>query len=411
MKFIFFVAKRYFLSKHNTNAINIISFVSMLAVMVVTIAMLIIFSSLNGFEGLVKSLYRSFYPDIMITAKEGKSFVINKARFTKLKEIRGIEGISEVLEEKALVTSQDKQVIAVIKGVDEEFAKVNGVNNKIIRGVYKLYDEIGNPRMIVGAGIEARLNLNVTDPLITAKIHMPKRSKRKALMIKDAFKIGRVYPSGTFSIQQEFDAKYILVPIKLTRRLLHYSDEQVTGLELKLDKTENVNRLKTKIETLYGDAFNVRTRYEQNQSLYQVMNMESWVVYCLLTLILFIAGFNILGSLIMLVLDKTKDIFILRSMGASAKMIRAIFLAEGMLFSGLGALLGVIFSVIMILCQQSFGIVEIPGGTFVISAYPMDMEIEDFLLVFFTVMIISLLSSWYPAKAATRKSLALKGQY
>ena len=411
MKFVFFIAKRYFFSRQNTNAINIISFVSMLAVMVVTIAMLIIFSSLNGFEGLVKSLYSSFYPDISISVKEGKTFKIDELNTEDIKAIKGVMVLSSVLEEKALVTCQGKQAIAVVKGVDEKYVNVNRIKNKIIRGRYELYDEFNNPRMLVGAGLEARLDLNVTDPLISVQVHMPKRGRKRALIIKDAFRTGRLFPSGTFSIQQEFDAKYIIVPISFSRKLLKHDQNIISRLEIKLKDGADFSLIKEEISRLAGPKYIVETRYEQNSSLYQVMNMESWVVYCLLTLILLIAGFNILGSLVMLVLDKTKDIFILRSIGVTDRMIRWIFWSEGMMFSGVGVLGGMIIAALMIWCQQVFGIVQIPGDTFVVSAYPMDMEIEDFFLVFITVIFISILSSWYPAMSATKKQLSLKGQY
>ena len=189
MRFIFFIARRYFMSRHNTSAINVISFVSMVAVSVVTLAMLIIFSSLNGFESLVKELYGSFYPDIVISVKEGKNFECDSLRINKVQKIKGVSNISRVIEEKALVSCGDKQAIAMIKGVDDNYDQVNGLDSCIIRGKYLIEDQNSRPRAIIGAGLESRLDVNVSDPLISLKVHMPKRGKKKVMLANKAFKI------------------------------------------------------------------------------------------------------------------------------------------------------------------------------------------------------------------------------
>ena len=411
MRFVFFVARRYFLSKYNTSAINIISFVSMLAVMVVSMAMLIIFSSLNGFESLVKSLYGTFYPDITISINEGKGFEKSEGRIEKLASLDGIEAFSLVLEEKALLSAEDKQLIAMVKGVDEKYTKVNRLTDKIIRGGYSLKDTFGRNLALIGAGIEARLDLNVADPYSQLKVHIPKRTKRKERLVNKAFKTASLKPKGVFSIQQEFDSKYIITSLPFVQKMLNYNHNYLSSIEVRLKNKKDLKHVRMAISDIYGDAYSIKSRAEMNQALYQVMNMESWAVYCLLTLILVIAGFNILGSLIMLVLDKRKDIFIIRSMGGQAKDIRQIFLLEGVLFSGIGAISGMALAFVLIALQQWLGIVKIPGGTFVVDAYPMDMELSNFLLVFCTVLIISLLSSWFPSSIASRQAMELKGQY
>ncbi len=402
-----FIARKYFLSKQNTNAINILSFISMVVVSVVTMALIVVLSVYNGFESLIHSLYGSFYPDMHISVVEGKTFVPEKNKVDKILELKEVIHLSEVIEEKALLKYQDKQYIATIKGVDSNYRYVAGIDENIIRGEYKLIDK-GQSMAIAGAGIEIALGLYLNSLFDFITVYMPKRGKGTGYLLEQAFNRNTINPIGIFSIQIDFDSEYMIVPISFARGLLRYKDE-VSALELKLQSGININETQKKIQQILGDKYSVKNRYQQNEFLYKLMKTERWAVYLILSLILFIAAFNIIGSLSMLVIEKTRDIAILKSMGANSKLIQKIFLIEGMLVSVIGASIGAVFAIILCFLQEQFGLVRIEGnGTFVVDAYPVEMHAGDFIIVLMTVLVISLLACWYPAKKASEKKTIWK---
>ncbi len=396
----FRIAKRYLFSKKSTNAINIISGVSMVGMGVGSMALILVLSVFNGFEGLVLSLYNSFYPQVKILPDKGKTFTLSSDTLEQIRSMDGVAHISEVLEEKALAkTSKDEQIIT-LKGVDSNYVHVTGVDSAVERGEF-LLSQGENDYAVIGRGVEAKLGLNVSGnypaPL---KVYMPKRGDNTYINPSRAFNRKPIVPKGVFEIQQEFDSKFVIVPIAFTRELLEY-DREVSAIELSTDGSVGQEQVIHNLEALLGNKFVVQNRYQQNRFLYKVMQTEKWAVYAILTLILIIAAFNIVGSLTMLVIDKAKDIAILKVMGATKGLIRLIFLIEGMLTSLIGAGTGVLLAFLIALAQQYFELIKIQGaGTFVIQEYPVDLQAADFGLVLMTVIVISLIASWLPANRA-----------
>ena len=393
-------ARRYFVSKKSSNAINIISWVSVLGILVGSLGLILVLSVFNGFEGLVISLYNSFNPDFTITAKPGKSFIPDSSSLTALGNIEGVRAVSKVIEENALLTYGDKQYIATIKGVDTNYGEITGIDSSMYEGIFLLKQ--GNLQFaVLGAGIDQSLGVNYEDPFGFITVYVPKKGTSGVINPEDAFNREVIKPAGSFAIQAEFDSKYIFVPLEFARQLTGYSKE-VSALEVALSPVANADAVQKKVEALFGKNFDVRNRLEQNVTLYKVMKTEKWAVYAILTLILIIAAFNIIGSLSMLVIEKKKDISILRTLGADEKLIRGIFLSEGLLLTFIGCFSGFFMAIILIILQQKFQLLKISGGSFVIDAYPVEMKTGDFLLVFFTVMIIGFVAAWFPSYRASK---------
>lgn len=374
----------------------------MLAIAVVTAAMVIIFSVLNGFDGLVKSMYDSFYPSVKVQPIEGKFFELNEDKFEQIIALDKVVSLSRVIEERAIFMHGEKQYVGILKGVDENYKDVSGLDEKVYKGIYSIKDQ-HQAYAVCGAGVAARLGIDVEDPLSRIKIYVPKRGLSSSTMFNQAFKSTLIYASGAFSIQQEIDIEYIITDISLVQDLLSFSQPQYSSLEIKLQDDKYADEIKSQLVNILGEEFIIEDRYQQNKSLYQIMQIEGWIVYIILSMILLISAFNIGGFLIMLILEKTKDIYILKSMGATSKMIKRIIIAEGVLIAGIGSLGGIILALIILFAQIYFGLIGLPGSTFIVNAYPVIIEPSDLVLVFVTVSLVSLLTVWYPAKLAVRK--------
>lgn len=400
-------ALRYFRARKSTSAINIIAWVSVGAIAVGTAALITVLSVFNGFTGLVKSLYSSFYPTLKVAPATGKTILLTAAQLKEIAAIPGVAHFSQTIEEKAVLRFGNEQTIAVLKGVDAEFKAVAGVQDKIVRGKF----DLTNYQAVFGMGIESALGVDVEHSLVPVNVYMPKRdagSNLNAVLPEEALSSGVIYPVGTFAIQQEFDSKYILTDISFLRNLLDMAPGEMSSLELSLKPGFSENKVKRKVQELLGDSVKVLTRVEQNATIYNVMQTEKWVVYVFLSFILVIAAFNMIGSLSMLVIEKQKDITILKAMGSRNSLIQRIFLMEGLIIAGAGSIIGFTLAITICLLQQHFGLVKLGGGSFLIDAFPVEMHLDDFILVSVTILVIGVLASWYPAKRAARQEITLK---
>lgn len=398
-------AYRYLISKKSSNAINIISWVSVLGMLVGSLGLILVLSVFNGFEGLVISLYNSFNPDYTITVKEGKSFTPDTLQIAALRKIDGVRAVSAVVEENALLTYEDRQYIATIKGVESNYGSLTGIDSTMYYGDFKLNNGEEN-LAIVGLGVEQALGINYNNPFGFLTVYVPRKDKTVSINPEDAFNRGPIKPNGSFAIQAEFDSKYVFVPISFARWLTDY-ETQVSYLEVAMKPGSDQLQVQEELQQLLGPGFEVRNRLQQNAVLYKVMRTEKWAVYAILTFILIVAAFNIVGSLSMLVIEKKKDIAILKTMGADEALIRKIFLFEGTLLSLIGCCSGFLLAVIIIVLQHQFEFLKIGGGSFVIDAYPVQMKAGDFVLVFITVLSIGLLASWFPSWRAAKNDYRL----
>jgi lipoprotein-releasing system permease protein len=402
MNFLF--AWRYFKSKKSTNAINLIAWISVTAIAVGSAALIIVLSVFNGFEDLVKGLYSDFYADIRVAPTTGKTFHLNQDQFNKIKSTNGVLGLSAILEEKAVLMNGDCSSIVYIRGVDDQFTTVSKVSNHIRRGKFEL-GSAEAPKIVVGAGIENAACIDVERSVAPLTLYMPNRSANN-FVSSDALNAFNVQAVGTYMVQQDFDNKYIFSNIGFLRFMMNLQTDEYSALDIKAGATPD--KVKQDLQTLLGSGFQVQTRYEQNQSLYTVMQIEKWVIYGILSLILVVAAFNMIGALTMLVLEKQKDISVLQAMGASTNRIKGIFLTEGMLLAGLGGMVGMLIAAIICWIQLQFHLIKLGGDTFIINYYPVKMVFADFLLVGGTVFIIAILAAYIPSRKASEQEFSLK---
>lgn len=403
MRFSLYIARRYLFARKSRNAINIISGISMLGVGVGAMALVVILSVFNGFDEVVKSLFNSFDPDLRITAVKGKVFTPDE-RLKQVKDLPGVMYLSEILEENALLKYGERQHLATVKGADESFLKVTGIDSMVYNGEMILKDN-NRSYAVVGQGVaySLQIGLNFINPLF---VYMPKRVGTINLSNPDdAFRRNYLFPSGIFAIEQDYDSRYVIVPIDFMRELLDYTDE-VSAMELKLNPEFDPKETQKTISELLGDEFLVQNREQQNELFYRVMKSEKWAIFLILTFILIIASFNIIGSLSMLIIDKKNDIRSLRNMGASQQLISRIFLMEGWLISIVGSLIGISLGTLISWLQDRFELLKLSGsGTFVIDAYPVQLKLTDVLLVWITVLFIGFLAARYPVKQISKKYL------
>jgi len=404
VKLSLYIARRYLFAKKSRNAINIISSISVAGVSIGTMALIIVLSVFNGLEEMVKSIFGTFDPDIQVTVTQGKVFIPGQGQLEELQAIPGVLDYSLVLEENALLKYGAKQYIATVKGVEDSYSRITGLDSVMWDGEFILRGETGREFAVVGQGVANNLGigLNFLTPL---NIYVPRRTGSAAsLNATNAFIRKYIFPSGIFNIEQEFDSRYIFIPISMMRELLEYSEE-VSAIELKLDPAVEVSIIQQDVAELFGDQFTVKNKFQQHELFYRVMKSERLAIFFILSFILLIASFNIIGSLTMLIIEKEKDIGILKSLGADRRLIRRIFVFEGWMISILGALTGLIAGVLICWLQQEFGLVKLQGETLVIDSYPVVMKAADIILVLGTVLVIGYWAAWYPVRYLSRKFL------
>jgi ABC-type lipoprotein release transport system permease subunit len=420
MNLSFFIAKRYLISKKSHNAINIITLISIAGVCIGTMALIIVLSAFNGISNLVFGLYNTFDPDIKITPKLGKTFIADSALVRKIKNIDGVAYYTESLQENALLKYDDKQVIATIKGVSDDFVKMTRLDTVIREGEFRLMDDERNMMdevdtlhqpstinhqpiyyAVLGYGIAKRLNISLVDFMNPLEIYVPKRKNVSYLNPEDAFIVRSVEVSGIFSLNDDFDYHYALIPISLARELLDRKKNELSAIEIGLKHGADKEKIKNKIEEILKTNFIVKTRYEQNEVLFKTINSEKWWTFLILAFILIIATFNVIGSLTMLIIEKKKDMQTLLFLGTDKNLIRKIFMYEGLLITCIGAVSGLILGLFICWLQMKFKLVPFSKG-FVVDAYPVKVMHLDALLVFCTVMLIGFLAARYPVRIFTR---------
>jgi lipoprotein-releasing system permease protein len=403
VKLSVYIAKRYLFAKKSRNAINIISAVSVSGVAVVTMALIIILSVFNGLESMVNMIFSTFDPDLKVTVTEGKVFTPDSANLVRLSEIKGVAVFSLTLEENALLRYGDRQYIAVIKGVDDNYKYVTNIDSSMWEGEFKLKTEKNNPEAVIGMGVANSLGIRIN--FITAlNIFVPRRTGSVNLNAENAFSKKYIFPSGIFEIEQEYDSKYIFLPLDFTRELLEYNSE-VSSIEVKLTRSADLAVVQNEVKNIFGNNYLVRNQLEQQDIFYKVMRSERLAIFFILTLILIIASFNIIGSLTMLIIEKERDIEILKSLGAENNLIRKIFIFEGWMISIIGAFAGIVLGFIICFLQQRYGLIKLNSESLIIDAYPVTMKLRDFIIVPATVLLIGYWAAWYPVRFLTKKYL------
>jgi lipoprotein-releasing system permease protein len=402
-------AWRYFRAKKSTNAINIIAWVSMSAIVVGAASLILVLSVFNGFEDLVKSLYTSFYPDIKVTPASGKTLTLTPEQLHQLGAISGVQALSLVVEDQVVLRNDSNpQRASWLKGVDSNFTKVSGVADKVDRGSFSL-GTAGQPLAVLGSGIDYQLGIEPEKNLQPLDVYLFRRGGPDYIASPMAsYSHAFLGTSGEFRIQEDFDDHYVITNLAFVKQMMGLGPDEYGGVELAVNDPARVAEVQQHIRQLLGKNYKVQTRYEQNQKLYSVMGTEKWVIYIVLSLILVVASFNMVGALTMLVLDKQKDIHVLKAMGAGNRLIRKIFLTEGVLLATMGGLAGIGLAALICVLQLKYKLIPLQGGSFLLDYYPVKMVGSDFLLVFATILIVALLASWIPARKAAATPIELK---
>jgi lipoprotein-releasing system permease protein len=403
LKFLF--AWRYFKAKKSTNAINIISWVSVSAIILGTASLIVVLSVFNGLEQLVRSLYSSFYTDIKISPASGKFFHVPYASLLKLKEVDGVIGYSLTIEDQALLRYNNLQPV-MLKGVDNNYKSINGLSKNIFKGNYQL-GTAEQPQAILGSGIEYALDIESDRAITPMTVYLFRNGGINEADPESSVRSEAIVSSGTFRIQEDFDNHYVITNLGFMQRMLGLDSNQYGAIEIATRNGIVNKELKTKLQNLFGSGFLVQTLDEQNQTLFSTMKMEKWVIYIILTLILIVAAFNIVGALTMLVLEKKKDIQVLKAMGADNRFIQQIFLNEGVLLGLLGGGFGFLLAILLCWLQVNFKLVPLQGN-FLIDYYPVKLIPGDFLLVGGTIFIVVLMASWLPARKAALQPFEIK---
>lgn len=408
MQYQLHIAWRYLFAKKRTNAINIVSAVSAAGVCVITAALVCVLSVMNGFASLVEDMFSNFDPQLRITTTSGNVFSTDTEAFKQLREMQEISVFSETLEQTGLIEYNDKQVPALIKGVDSDFQKLTNIDSIMFSGKFCVFDGAFY-NAVLGVGLANQLGIAVgfIKPL---HIYTPRRTSKVNMLRPDkSFNKESAFLSGIFTVQQtKYDDSYILLSLPLVRRLYDYNDNQVTAIELSLDSKTNIKKTQRKIQKLLGGDYIVADRYEQQQDFFHIMKIEKFLTNLLLFFILLIASFNIVGSLSMLIIDKNDDINTMRSLGANESAIRKIFLYEGWLISTLGAVIGLVIGLVLCLLQDKLGIIKLGNGTeYVISAYPVKVEALDLIIVTIVVLALGYFAAWIPTRKIKLTALPL----
>ena len=402
MNLSFFIAKRYLISKKSNNAINVISWISIIAIAITTAALVIVMSAMNGLTAIVANLYNAIEPDLKITAVNSKYISDSKSITNKIKSINGIKGISYSIEENALIKLDDEQAVITVKGVDAEFKNLTQFDTVIIEGAYHFLHN-NQYYGVFGRGIANKLGINLNDFVTPISIYAPIRGKTESLNPEDAFNKLSISPAGIFSLTDDFDFKYVLIDLKAAQELFG-CPESFSSVELSVDNKDEIEKIQNQLQMVLGANYLIKNRYQSNDVLFKTLETEKLWTFLILAFILIIATFNIIGALTMLIIEKKKDIKTLYNLGADQKFIRSIFMQEGFLITSVGAIIGLLIGLIVCLLQQNFHLVKF-DEQYVISYYPIIMMLKDFIWIFSVVLGIGFLAALYPVRIFTKNDL------
>jgi lipoprotein-releasing system permease protein len=400
LKLPLFIARKYFLSKKKQNFINIISIISMSGVAVGTMALVIVLSVFNGLEDLIRELNQNFDPELKIEASKSKSFELSANLLDSIKSTEGVEIVTQVVEDNAYVKYRNDEMVVKLKGVENNFIDHHRMDSNITQGRLVL-EEDGVSYALIARGVQNALSINRLSNMYALTFYYPKRERTSGLNPANLTNQKIILPAGVYAIEKQYDMNYVFVPLDFALDLFDY-DNRRTSLEIKVHNDHSIDDVKERLRGVLGDEFKVLTSEEIHADFFKVLKIEKLFVFIIFSFILAIASFNIFFSLTMLAIDKRKDIAILASMGASKKLIKSIFLTEGAIISLSGAITGLLLGLVICVIQQQFGLVSMGMQTAVIDAYPVKMQLPDFLYTGMSIILITLLSSYRPAVIASK---------
>lgn len=403
ISFIFKIAYRYFRSKKSVQAIHYISYISSGAVIVLACSMIILLSVFNGFESLLSGLYKGFYPEIKITPDKAKWLSLSDEQIQEIKGIDDIEFISRSAEDMILIFKEDVQKVAMLKGVEKEWFDITKFDTFIVDGV-KRFDEnsIQNNQAIIGVNIANEVGININDPFTFTELYYP-REFLETISLEQSLNSIQISADGEFMVQAEIDGRYILVPLETAQNLFD-NEGKISSIEIKTKEGGNIPKVIRKIEKIVGEGVNVQSQYEQNKTIYMVMRIEKLATYVILTFILIIASFTLVGVISMMAIDKKKDLSILRAMGLQARRVQRILISYGGMLAISGGLIGVLIGVLICFGQKTFGWIKMEPG-FVIEDYPVEVRGFDVIIVLIIVFSVGILASIIPANRIKRQPM------
>ena len=399
----FFISQRYFSIKSKKNLIYRMEIVSWLSVSLSTMALLIVLCVFNGLEGVIKKLFNAFDPEIKIELKKGKYFTIAPELLYKIEHIPGVDKVVEVLEEKILLAYDTHQVVAKLKGVSDNFIHNSPLAKHVFQGKFLLQEAEKNFALI-GAGIQYALSIRLYNTFQNLQVFYPKNAKPNQIEYQKIYTTGWIKPGGIFAIEKHFDENYIIVPLRFVSSLLGNSDKR-SSLEIEINPNTCVKDIQKHIKSLFSDEFQVLNRDQQQFMLMRTIHIEKLLVFITFSFIVLVASLNIFFILSMLVLNKRNDIAILYTLGATPKQIKHIFLLNGLLIGGSGAITGIVLAWVLTWLQQKFGFISMGIETSLLEAYPVERHLSDFIYVGIGVFLITLAASYRPAILATRVAI------
>lgn len=391
------IARRYLFAKKSTNAINLITSIAVFGIAVGTAALILVLSVFNGFEDLITGMFSHFNPDVKITSVEGKTFEDDPMLINDILIVGGIAQLSRTLEEVAYFKYKDQQNFGKIKGVDSHFQYVLNFDSTMREGKFQLYQK-DRDLAVVGWGMRNKLGININDEFAGLSVFMAK--KKESPFDPRPFRRKTLYPSGSFAIQQEFDNEYVLTSLEFAQNLTK-SKNRISSIEIKLKPGYQTEAVYEALQNAVGDQFVVKNKHQQQESFLQLMKVEKWLAFAITSLMMLLVSINMIGALWMIVLDKQRDIAILRSMGMTVNNVQGIFLYLGGFLTLLGIIIGFILALVIYYLQTTIGLVKVPGDA-IIDAYPTSLRALDFVVVFSVVFIIGSLASIAPSLRAKK---------
>ncbi len=398
MNFSLYIAKRYLFSKSKNNAINIITGIASAGIIVGAMALFVVLSVFSGLRVFSLSFSNDFDPDLKVNPISGKSFVISPDQESQLQKMEGVASFSKVLEERVLFFFDGKEQVTYLKGVDANFTKTNVVDQNLVNGKWL---EPNTVQVVIGYGISEKLSLGLFDFNNPFEVYVPRKGKGVIESEAEAFNKAKLIPTGIYAISEDLDSKYVFCDLNLAQYLLELKANQISGVEIKLKPNVDEVLVIEKLQTLFQNKVEVKNRAEQNATLYKMLNTENIAVYLIFTLVIIIALFNLIGALIMMVLDKKANLKTLYNLGSEIKDLKKVFLLQGTLLSFFGGIIGLLLGIIIVVIQQQFNLVMITETL----AYPVVFNLQNVVIVFFTILSLGFISSWIASSRVNKKLL------
>lgn len=395
MNFSFYIAKRYFFSKSTNNAINIISKIASVGIIAGTLALFVVLSVFSGLREFSLSFSNDFDPDLKIIPSIGKTVLINQNQINQIDKVDGILDYSKIIEERVLFFFDGKEQVAYIKGVDRNFTKTNVVSKKLFNGKWLTED---TAEVVIGYGVSEKLSLGLFDFNNPFEVYVPRKGKGLVESEAEAFNKAVLFPVGIYAISEELDSKYVFCDFKLAQQLLEYKKNELSAIEIKLKPNSDENLIAQKLKVIFGKTAKIKTRAELNDTLYKMLNTENVAVYLIFTLVIIIALFNLIGALIMMILDKKSNLKTMLSLGADIKDIRKVFLLQGVMMSVIGGIIGLFLGIIIVLLQQKFELIMITQNL----AYPVVFSVKNVFIVLLTITTLGFIASFIASSRVTK---------